>query len=242
MGENHQEEQQPPELRSINNVERSFVKFINKTLHNVILYWIDYQGQAVSYGVLSPDDSLDINTFVTHPWIFVDQESRDSCEVVADDRILFGANIVCEHALNEERVEVWDQAGSLPGGIVFDSLEVTEEARVKNDIAESRMDVERVYFRYTVNQQNVFFPEPWFAKYRRLRNQNPPRELPQRPERTNVYITLPVYTLRELSLRAIKRRLTHDRQAFQLDIPRSLQYELATMLSRNEDNIRVRNS
>ncbi|XP_017794975.1 PREDICTED: von Hippel-Lindau disease tumor suppressor [Habropoda laboriosa] len=173
MGENHQEEQQPPELRSINNVERSFVKFINKTLHNVILYWIDYQGQAVSYGVLSPDDSLDINTFVTHPWIFVDQESRD---------------------------------------------------------------------RYTVNQQNVFFPEPWFAKYRRLRNQNPPRELPQRPERTNVYITLPVYTLRELSLRAIKRRLTHDRQAFQLDIPRSLQYELATMLSRNEDNIRVRNS
>lgn len=173
MGENHQEEQQPPVLRSINNVERSFVKFINKTLHNVILYWIDYQGQAVSYGVLSPDDSLDINTFVTHPWIFVDQETRD---------------------------------------------------------------------RYTVNQQNVFFPEPWFAKYRRLRSQHSRSELPQRPERTNVYITLPVYTLRELSLRAIKRRLTHDRQAFQLDIPRSLQYELATMLPRNADIFRAQNS
>ncbi|CAK9797311.1 von Hippel-Lindau disease tumor suppressor [Anthophora plagiata] len=173
MGENHQEEQQPPVLRSINNVERSFVKFINKTLHNVILYWIDYQGQAVSYGVLSPDDSLDINTFVTHPWIFVDQETRD---------------------------------------------------------------------RYTANQQNVFFPEPWFAKYRRLRSQHSRSELPQRPERTNVYITLPVYTLRELSLRAIKRRLTHDRQAFQLDIPRSLQYELATMLPRNADIFRARNS
>ncbi|XP_031774247.1 von Hippel-Lindau-like protein isoform X2 [Apis florea] len=151
-----------PLLRSINNVHRSFVKFVNRTLHNVVLYWIDYQGQAVSYGALSPGDCLDIDTFVTHPWIFVDQETRD---------------------------------------------------------------------RYTVNQRDVFFPEPWFARYRDLRRS----ELPQRHERTSVYITLPVYTLRELSLRAIKRRLTHDRQAFQLDIPRSLQYELATMLPRNED-------
>ncbi|KAK9293947.1 hypothetical protein QLX08_011273 [Tetragonisca angustula] len=86
-------------------------------------------------------------------------------------------------------------------------------------------------FRYTVNQRDVFFPEPWFARYQGLRQS----ELPHRRERTNVYITLPVYTLRELSLRAIKRRLTHARQAFQLDIPRSLQYELATMLPRNEE-------
>lgn len=66
-----------PLLRSINNVHRSFVKFVNRTLHNVVLYWIDYQGQAVSYGALSPGDCLDIDTFVTHPWIFVDQETRD---------------------------------------------------------------------------------------------------------------------------------------------------------------------
>lgn len=82
-----------------------------------------------------------------------------------------------------------------------------------------------------MNQKDVFFPEPWFARYRGLQRS----EMPVRYERTDVYITLPVYTLRELSLRAIKRRLTHDRQAFQLDIPRSLQYELATMLPRNEE-------
>lgn len=70
-------ERQQPLLRSINNVHRSFVKFVNRTLHNVVLYWIDYQGQAVSYGALSPGDCLDIDTFVTHPWIFVDQETRD---------------------------------------------------------------------------------------------------------------------------------------------------------------------
>lgn len=75
MGES--QEQQQPLLRSINNVYVSLVRFINKTMHNVVLYWIDYQGRAVSYGVLSPGDCLDIDTFVTHPWIFVDQETRD---------------------------------------------------------------------------------------------------------------------------------------------------------------------
>ncbi|KZC10752.1 PREDICTED: von Hippel-Lindau disease tumor suppressor [Dufourea novaeangliae] len=165
MGENpreQQQQQQQPLLRSINNDHRSFVKFINKTVHSIVLYWIDYQGQAVSYGVLPPGDCLDIDTFVTHPWIFVDKETND---------------------------------------------------------------------RYTVNQKDVFFPEPWFARYRGLRRS----QLPQRCERTHVHITLPVYTLRELALRAIKRRLSNDRQAFQLEIPRSLQYELATMLPRNND-------
>lgn len=149
MGEN-QEEQQEPILRSINNDHRVFVKFINKTPHNVNLYWIDYQGQAVTYGALVPNDYVDINTFVTHPWIFVDTETMD---------------------------------------------------------------------RYTVNQKDVFFPE-----------------LMQRPDRVRIYITLPLYTLRELSLRAIRKCLKNDLQAFQLDIPRSLQYELALMLPRNEDD------
>ncbi|XP_026669360.1 von Hippel-Lindau disease tumor suppressor [Ceratina calcarata] len=153
MGENQQ-----PMLRSINNAHRSYVKFVNKTLHHVVLYWIDYQGQAVGYGVLRPDDYRNIDTFVTHPWIFVDKDTHD---------------------------------------------------------------------RYTVNQRDVFFPEPWSPSSRGLRRY--------------VYITLPVCTLRELSLRAIKRCLTHDRQAFQLDIPRSLQLELANMLPRDggeSDNVR----
>ena len=157
MGENH--EQQP--LHSINNDHRSFVKFINSTQRNVTLYWIDYQGQAISYGIMTPGDTKDMNTFVTHPWIFVDNETRD---------------------------------------------------------------------RYVVNQMDVFFPEPWFAKYPDLGE----RELPRRSERTRVHITLRIYTLRELALRATRSLLTHHRQAYQLDIPRSLQNELAEMLRAEE--------
>ncbi|OAD54125.1 Von Hippel-Lindau disease tumor suppressor [Eufriesea mexicana] len=163
MGERYQQQQRLPLLRSYNNVHKSFVRFINKTLHNVILYWMDYQGQAVSYGVLAPDDCRLIDTFDKHPWVFVDQETGD---------------------------------------------------------------------RYVANQRDVFFPDPWFGKNRSLEHS----ETPVKYERTDVYITLPVYTLRDLSLRAIRQCLTHDQQAFQLEIPRSLQLELADMLPQNKES------
>lgn len=89
-----------------------------------------------------------------------------------------------------------------------------------------------------MNQKEVFFPEPSPLLLVRQERRYPIRVAlhpRRRRERTDVFITLPVYTLRELCLRAIRRRLTHDEQAFQLDIPRSLQYELAIMLLKNEE-------
>lgn len=88
--------------------------------------------------------------------------------------------------------------------------------------------------RYRANQKDVFFPEPWF-KYRDVSNRVSNDGLPQRVQRTDVYITLPVCSLRELSLRAIRKCLRYDRQAFLLDIPRSLQHELAMMLRSGDD-------
>ncbi|XP_071875468.1 von Hippel-Lindau disease tumor suppressor-like [Bombus fervidus] len=167
------QEQQQPLLRSINNVYLSLVRFVNKTMHNVVLYWIDYQGQAISYGVLFPGEHADINTFVTHPWIFVDEETKD---------------------------------------------------------------------RYTVNQKDVFFPEPSRLSIIRQGHQHPMTVAWRRCQRTDVYITLPVYTLREMCLRAIKRLLTHCGQAFQLDIPRILQHELAIMLLEDEESDNTQNS
>ncbi|CAL7952191.1 unnamed protein product [Xylocopa violacea] len=140
----------PLVLRSLDNVNRVFVKFVNRTLHDVVLYWIDYQGRAVNYGTLRYNESLDIDTFVTHPWIFVDRDTHD---------------------------------------------------------------------RYVVDNEDVFFPKPMSRCAR---------------ARRYVCITLPMFTLRRLSLRAIRQRLTHKRQALQLDIPRCLQQELASMLPGDE--------
>ncbi|XP_024870804.1 von Hippel-Lindau disease tumor suppressor isoform X1 [Temnothorax curvispinosus] len=157
-------QQRGPIFRSLNSQHESFVRFINTTPHAITLYWMDYQGQAISYGDLSPGDYREINTFHTHPWIFVNKETG---------------------------------------------------VRAKRN-------------RYLVDQRDVFFPAPWFLKYRGVRRS----ELPQRIERTNVYIVLPMFTLQQVSLRVIKNCLTYDSQAFLLDIPRSLQLELFTMLPR----------
>ncbi|XP_058800609.1 von Hippel-Lindau tumor suppressor homolog [Phymastichus coffea] len=158
MEEEQQENrEQLPELRSIHNRQSSFVKFINMTSYNVNVYWIDYAGKEVAYKVLGCQDYIDINTFVTHPWIFVEEETKD---------------------------------------------------------------------RLLGNGQPVYFPEAWFERYRGLRQQDLPA---RRIERTVVYISLPMYSLRELALRAIKRRLRYDEHAQLLEIPKTLRDELATM-------------
>lgn len=82
-----------------------------------------------------------------------------------------------------------------------------------------------------VNCEDVFMPEPWFVRYHNI----PRNQWPQRIERVDVKITIPIYTLRDLSLRVIKRHLKHDYQAFLLEIPKTLQYELASMQPRKGD-------
>ncbi|KAL6256037.1 von Hippel-Lindau disease tumor suppressor-like [Pogonomyrmex barbatus] len=158
-------QQRGPILRSLNSQHESFVRFINTTPHVITLYWMDYQGQAVNYGDLAAGGSREMNTFHTHPWIFINKET----------------------------------------GV-----------------------------RYMVDQRDVYFPAPWFLKY-----EDRPRDLPRRIERTNVYIRLPMFTLQELSLRVIKNCLTYDSHAFLLDIPRSLQIELYSMLPRKPRHSRA---
>ncbi|XP_018398587.1 PREDICTED: von Hippel-Lindau disease tumor suppressor-like isoform X1 [Cyphomyrmex costatus] len=160
-------QQQGPIFRSLNSEHESFVRFINTTPHTITLYWMDYDGQAIDYGDLSAGDYREINTFYTHPWIFVNKETGD---------------------------------------------------RAKRN-------------RYLAEQRDVFFPAPWFLQYRGVTQD----KLPQRIERTNVHIVLPMFTLQQLSMRVIKNCLTYDSQAFRLDIPRTLQLELATMLPRKPE-------
>ena len=76
--EAEQAQQRQPMLRSIHNRHSSFVRFVNTTNHRVGVYWVDYQGKKIRYKVLvHRADYLDINTFVTHPWIFIDEETKD---------------------------------------------------------------------------------------------------------------------------------------------------------------------
>lgn len=90
-----------------------------------------------------------------------------------------------------------------------------------------------------MNQKDVFYPQPSRLSIIRQGHQCPVTvalHCCRRRERTDVFITLPIYTLREMCLRIVKRHLTHAEQAFLLDIPRNLQHELAIMLLKEEES------
>lgn len=142
------------ELRSKQSVNSAFLRFINNSQRKVDIVWIDYKGQHVKYKTLLPGTFVDANTFETHPWLFIDADTRD---------------------------------------------------------------------RLVVKDEEVFLPVPWFKS---LVGQHHPTY----PERTKVYITIPVFTLRQRALQIIRDLLGHPEDAFKLELPVSLQKQLAKMV------------
>jgi von Hippel-Lindau disease tumor supressor len=77
-----------------------------------------------------------------------------------------------------------------------------------------------------VKCEEVFRPEPWYVQYQHAHAEG----LPMKPKRTLVYITIPIYTLRERSLQAVRNNLSQPEDAFKLKLPNTLQRELAAMV------------
>ncbi|PSN51074.1 hypothetical protein C0J52_01538 [Blattella germanica] len=134
---------------------KSFVRFYNNTNRKVDVIWINYQGHHIKYRSLPPGSFSDVNTYATHPWLFIDSETQD---------------------------------------------------------------------RLVVKSQEVYRPEPWYLQFTST------RDVPTRFERTNVYITIPMYSLRQRSLQVVRNSLLHPEDAFKLELPTSLQKELADMV------------
>jgi hypothetical protein len=56
-------------VRSLHSSVPSKITFINNSGMYRALLWIDFKGQAQSYGGLNPGESKNFNTFLTHPWM-----------------------------------------------------------------------------------------------------------------------------------------------------------------------------
>ena len=65
-----------PSVRSIHSKIATSVRFINRSESHVKVLWLNYQGEQVLYSTLEPSSGYyDVNTFVTHPWIAVEEET-----------------------------------------------------------------------------------------------------------------------------------------------------------------------
>lgn len=78
MGESENDENRTIRpLRSVHGLIESPVRFINLTGRQVDVIWINYQGEEVLQATLLTNNRLDLNTFMTHPWIAVDPRTNE---------------------------------------------------------------------------------------------------------------------------------------------------------------------
>ena len=68
-------------LKSDPSMVHSFVRFLNCTLRRVDVVWLNYEGIGIRYRTLAPNQWVDVNTFVGHPWIFRDSITGDKLVV-----------------------------------------------------------------------------------------------------------------------------------------------------------------
>ena len=65
-------------LKSLNTRIASPVEFINHTGRTINLKWLDYDGKAVIFATLERNNRLGVNTYVTHPWIAIDERTNET--------------------------------------------------------------------------------------------------------------------------------------------------------------------
>ena len=53
--------------------EKYVVRFLNSRDESIDMYWIDYEGEEVLKGSISPKGTWSQNTYVTHPWVARDK-------------------------------------------------------------------------------------------------------------------------------------------------------------------------
>ncbi|GBP85605.1 von Hippel-Lindau tumor suppressor homolog [Eumeta japonica] len=60
------------EVCSIEGDTPAFVQFVNKTRRPVDIWWRNYEGQRYFYVRIGPSQHVNVDTFITHPWEFLD--------------------------------------------------------------------------------------------------------------------------------------------------------------------------
>ncbi|XP_055045611.2 von Hippel-Lindau-like protein [Misgurnus anguillicaudatus] len=57
-------------LKSLNSNDPTYITFMNNCREKAEGWWLDFSGIPVSYGAIKPGQALQMNTYLTHPWVF----------------------------------------------------------------------------------------------------------------------------------------------------------------------------
>lgn len=64
------------DLRSLRGTDTATFTVTNRLNKTVSVYWLNYQGVRTLYGTLAPGQSLGQQSFITHPWVVVDDQGK----------------------------------------------------------------------------------------------------------------------------------------------------------------------
>jgi hypothetical protein len=59
-------------LKSSSSDHKTVIQFVDDSSEAIRLYWIDYDGARENYGTLSPGETAEFDTYLTHPWLVAD--------------------------------------------------------------------------------------------------------------------------------------------------------------------------
>lgn len=68
---------QYPQVSSEKSETPCYLRIKNFTEKNVNIIWVNFGGKYVSYTVIQKSEFVDIDTYKTHPWIAVDNDTHD---------------------------------------------------------------------------------------------------------------------------------------------------------------------
>jgi von Hippel-Lindau disease tumor supressor len=63
-------------LRSKESRVSTQITFANNSAQTVKLYWLNFEGKRVFYSALETGESLEQQTYLTHPWVVTDADGN----------------------------------------------------------------------------------------------------------------------------------------------------------------------
>lgn len=80
----------PKEIKSLDSDDRSYLNFKNLGDECIYLFWVNFDGEIISYGKIDPmnrcDDGMIMHSFVTHPWFAI---SKQKNRFLLNDKVYF---------------------------------------------------------------------------------------------------------------------------------------------------------